>query len=124
VERPTADELAGWARLPAGADELARAGGRPADGRAADEFYVRTYAEPSLDVNGIEGDSPHLIKTVLPVKAHANVSVRLAPRQQVAEIARALERLLREAAPAGADVQVDLVSHAPPGLVDPESKPL
>src|SRR5439155_37176 len=65
VAPPTADELAGWARLPAGADELARAGGRPADGRAADEFYVRTYAEPSLDVNGIEGGSPHLIKTVV-----------------------------------------------------------
>jgi len=124
VAPPTEEELAGWARLPAGADELARAGGRPADRRAADEFYARTYAEPSLDVNGIEGGSPHLIKTVLPVEAHANVSVRLAPGQLVDGIARALERLLREAAPAGADVQVDLVSHAPPGLVDPESKPL
>src|SRR5262249_3079883 len=94
---PTVAELDGWSALPSGEGELRNAGACPADEHAAEDFYVRTFAEPSLDVNGIEGGSPHLIKTVLPVEAHANVSVRLAPGQRVAEIAPALERLLREA---------------------------
>jgi acetylornithine deacetylase/succinyl-diaminopimelate desuccinylase-like protein len=124
VAAPMPEELEAWSALPPGEGELANAGARPSDERAADEFYVRTFAEPSLDVNGIEAGSPHLIKTVLPVEAHANVSVRLAPGQRVAEIAHGFEKLLREAAPAGADVDLELVSFAEPGLVDPTSKPV
>jgi len=101
---PTPEELQGWRELPAGADELAEQGARPADARAADEFYVRTFAEPALDINGIESGSPHLQKTVLPVEAVANVSIRLAPGQEVAEIAAAFTRLLSAAAPRGADL--------------------
>ena len=63
--------------------ELAEQGARPADPRAAEEFYLRTFAEPALDVNGIEGGSPQLQKTVLPVEAEANLSIRLAPGQDV-----------------------------------------
>jgi Peptidase dimerisation domain. len=40
---------------------------------------VRTFAEPALDVNGIASGSPVLQKTVLPVEAIANLSIRLAP---------------------------------------------
>ena len=68
--------------LPAGADELADQGARPKDASAAEEFYLRTFAEPALDVNGIATGSPHLQKTVLPVEAVANVSIRLAPGQE------------------------------------------
>ena len=107
--------------LPPGADELAEQGARPADPRAAEEFYVRTFAEPALDVNGVEGGSPQLQKTVLPVHAEANMSIRLAPGPAVEDVAPEVERLLREAAPAGADVEVDLWSSAPPGLVPPDS---
>jgi acetylornithine deacetylase/succinyl-diaminopimelate desuccinylase-like protein len=124
VAPPTTEELEGWAALPPGERELANAGARSADEKAATEFYIRTFAEPSLDVNGIEGGSPHLIKTVLPVEAHANVSVRLAPGQRVAEIAPAFERLLRDSAPPGADVELALVSSAEAGLVDPDSQPV
>ncbi len=48
---------------------------------ADEEFYVRTFADTSLDVNGIASGSPDLVKTVLPVEARANVSLRLAPDQ-------------------------------------------
>ena len=51
---PTAQELEDWKQLPGGADELAEQGARPADPAAAEEFYIRTTAEPALDVNGIE----------------------------------------------------------------------
>ena len=119
---PTAEELAGWRELPAGVDELAEQGARPADPRAAEDFYVRTFAEPALDVNGFESGSPRLQKTVLPVEAVANLSIRLAPGQQVEVIAAELERLLREVAPAGASVEIERLSSAPPGLVAPDAK--
>src|SRR4029077_9383439 len=102
--------------------ELRGQGARPADPRAAEEFYLRTFAEPALDVNGIETGSPHLQKTVLPVEAVANLSIRLAPGQKVDEIAPEVERLLREAAPEGATVEVELWSSSPPGLVPPDAK--
>ena len=72
-------------------------------------------------MNGIEGGSPHLQKTVVPVAVEANVSIRIAPGQQVEEIAPAFERLLHEAAPAGAELEIERWSAAPPGLVDPRS---
>jgi len=121
---PTAQELEDWRNLPAGADELAGQGARPADLRAADEFYLRTFAEPSLDVNGVESGSPHLQKTVLPVQAVANVSIRLAPGQQADEIAPELRRLLADAAPPGADLEIELLATARPGLVAPDARPV
>ena len=121
IAEPTEEELAGWGELTPGANELAGQGARPLDDRAAEDFYVRTFAEPSLDVNGIEGGSPQLQKTVLPVEAHANLSIRLAPGQDPEQIGPEVERLLREAAPDGADLEVSRLSSSPPGLVDPES---
>jgi acetylornithine deacetylase/succinyl-diaminopimelate desuccinylase-like protein len=117
----TEEELAGWGELPSGADELRDQGARPADARAAEEFYVRTFAEPALEVNGMESGSPHLQKTVLPVAAVANVSIRLAPGQDPDVIAHELQRLLREAAPAGAELEIERWSSAPPGLVSPDA---
>ena len=117
---PSAEELASWRSLPTGDHELAGQGARPADARGAEEFYLRTFAEPSLDVNGVQSGSPMLQKTVIPVEAAANVSIRLAPGQQVEVIAAAFEELVRAAAPAGADLDVELLSTAPPGLVAPD----
>jgi acetylornithine deacetylase/succinyl-diaminopimelate desuccinylase-like protein len=119
---PTKEELADWGLLPTGADELAEQGARAKDARAAADFYLRTFAEPAIDVNGIATGSPHLQKTVLPVQAVANVSIRLAPGQKVDEIAPEVARILRDAAPAGADVEVELWSSSPPGLVPSDSK--
>jgi acetylornithine deacetylase/succinyl-diaminopimelate desuccinylase-like protein len=118
---PTESELSSWRELPAGANELADQGARPMDAGAADALYFRTTAEPALDVNGIESGSPHAQKTVLPVRADANVSIRLAPGQDPDAIATAFTRLLYDAAPAGAELAVDLLSSAPAGLVSPDS---
>jgi acetylornithine deacetylase/succinyl-diaminopimelate desuccinylase-like protein len=121
IAPPTEEELAAWAELTPGREELAAQGARPMDVNAEQEFYLRTFAEPAVDVNGIEGGSPQLQKTVLPVEAHANLSIRLAPGQDPEQIAPEVERLLREAAPEGAEVEVTRLSSARPGLVDPES---
>jgi acetylornithine deacetylase/succinyl-diaminopimelate desuccinylase-like protein len=118
---PSAEEAAGWTELDGGAQVLAEGGARPSDGAAADEFYVRTWAEPAVTVNGVAGGEAHLQKTVLPVFAEANVSIRLAPGQDPDEIAPAMERLLRGSAPEGADVEVERWSSAPAGLIPPDT---
>jgi acetylornithine deacetylase/succinyl-diaminopimelate desuccinylase-like protein len=119
IVAPTDEELAGWSALPAGTDVLAADGARAADPRAAEELWLRTTAEPAVTVNGVEGGSPRLQKTVLPVEAIANVSMRLAPGQTTAAMAPVLEQLLRDAAPDGATVDIELWSTGEPGYVDP-----
>jgi acetylornithine deacetylase/succinyl-diaminopimelate desuccinylase-like protein len=118
---PSAEELQAWEELDPGDEVLAEGGARPADGSAAGEFYARTWAEPAVTVNGFVGGEPSLQKTVLPVLAEANVSIRLAPGQDPDDIAPEFERLLREAAPEGADVEVERWSSASAGLIPPEA---
>ena len=115
---PSDEERAAWSALPPGAGELSDQGARPLDPKAAEEFYLRTWAEPSLDVNGLAGGSPHLQKTVLPVEGVANVSIRLAPGQDPDVIGPELRRMLSDAAPDGADVEIEIWAQSAPGLVD------
>ncbi len=117
VVAPSDAERAAWSSLPAGSAEIAAAGSEPADETAAAEFYLRTWVEPSVDVHGIEGGSPVLQKTVIPVSARANVSIRLVGNQHPDDIAPAFESLLRAAAPAGTELEVTLLSSSPPGLI-------
>jgi acetylornithine deacetylase/succinyl-diaminopimelate desuccinylase-like protein len=121
IAAPTDEERAAWEELVPGTQMLGDAAASHSDPRAAEEFYLRTTAEPALDVNGISGGSPVLQKTVLPVFAEANVSIRLAPGQDVEEIAAAVERLLRGAAPDGAELEVTRLSSAAAGLVPPDA---
>jgi acetylornithine deacetylase/succinyl-diaminopimelate desuccinylase-like protein len=114
---PTDEERAGWRELRPGAEILTEEGARPMDTQAAAAFYERTFASPAVDVHGISGGEPFLQKTVLPVEAEANVSIRIAAGQNVDQVARTFERLLREAAPAGADLDVELLTASPAGLV-------
>jgi acetylornithine deacetylase/succinyl-diaminopimelate desuccinylase-like protein len=116
---PTEEELAGWRELPPGGDELAGQGARPLDAHAAEEFYLRTWAEPALDVNGILGGKPGVRNTSISALAAAELSIRLAPGQDVATIGAAAERLLREALPDGAELEVRLIG-VPPGLIRPD----
>lgn len=118
---PTAEELDSWRSLPDGGDELAAQGAHALDPGAAEAFYVRTTAEPSVDVNGIEGGSPRLQKTVIPVEAQANVSMRLAPGQKPEEVVPVFQQLVRDAAPEGADVDVMLWTKSEAALVSPAS---
>jgi acetylornithine deacetylase/succinyl-diaminopimelate desuccinylase-like protein len=124
VVPPTEQERRSWEELTYGAAVLADEGARPMDGRAAEEFYLRTLAGPAVDVNGIVGGEPILQKTVLPVAAEANVSIRLAPGQGVDEITAAFERLLRDGAPQGAELEIERLSWAPAGLISPDAPPV
>ena len=118
VEPPTDEERASWGQLTLGRRRVA--GSRVpcrTTTRAADEFYLRTTAEPSVDVNGILGGKPGLPNTTIPVAAQANFTVRLAPGQDLTTIGAEVERLVREAAPDGAELKLDVGGGAPPGLV-------
>ncbi len=116
VVPPSAEELETWSKLPPGAEQLEHQGAVPIVPGAAEDFYVRTFADTSLDVNGIAGGSPDLVKTVLPVEARANVSMRLAPGQDPETILAAFERLVREALPAGAELEITPRNSARPAL--------
>jgi acetylornithine deacetylase/succinyl-diaminopimelate desuccinylase-like protein len=118
---PSDEELEAWKALDPGSQLLAEGGAVPADGRAAEEFYLRTWAQPAVDVHGIAGGEAQLQKTVLPVAAEANVSVRLAPGQDPDKIQPVFERLVRDAAPEGATVEVERWASSPAGLVAPDA---
>jgi acetylornithine deacetylase/succinyl-diaminopimelate desuccinylase-like protein len=114
-------ELTSWADLPRGGEVLGAGGVVAADDEAAREFYLRTWAEPSLDVHGIEGGSAHLMKTIVPAQAEANLSLRLVSGQTVARVAATLEALLQDAAPSGASVHLELLAGSEAAHVSPDS---
>jgi acetylornithine deacetylase/succinyl-diaminopimelate desuccinylase-like protein len=117
ITPPTEAELASWSKLPPGDEVLAQAGARPLYPGAGAEYYLRTGADTSIDVNAIHAGEP---RTVIPAVAHATVSQRLAPGQHPPDALAVLERLLREAAPPGADLE--LSTHlAPPSLFAPDT---
>jgi len=113
---PSEEELAAWAQLPAGPEQLSHYGATPIAAGAGESFYLRTFADTALDVNGIASGSPDLVKTVLPVEARANVSIRLAPGQDPAEIRTAFERLVHEGLPDGAELEITVKNSARPAL--------
>jgi acetylornithine deacetylase/succinyl-diaminopimelate desuccinylase-like protein len=116
IAAPTADELDAWSQLPPGAEAISEAGAQPLDAKAGEEFYVRTWAEPSTDVNGIIGGKPGIRNTTLSVEASAEFSIRLAPGQDAETIGDAAAALLVGAAPQGAELEI-AVKGSNPGLV-------
>jgi len=120
VVPPAAEEVESWKRLPPGADAIAAAGANPVAPEAGPEFYERTGAATAVEVNMVEVGEP---RTIVPALARAHVSVRIAPGQRAAEVAAELERLLRAAAPAGAEVSIEL-EQADPALFDPSQPAL
>ena len=52
IAPPSEEELAGWHELQPGGEAIAEQGSRPMDPAAGKDFYVRTWAEPAVDVHG------------------------------------------------------------------------
>ena len=108
--------------LPGGDVLLSEAGATPLDPNAAAQFYTRTWAEPSLDVNGIHGGKPDFVNTTLVVDAHARFTIRLAPGQDIEQVQAAAEKLMRAAVPKGAELEITRENSAPPGRMPPDAK--
>src|SRR5205814_1802753 len=89
-------------KLPSGAQILDEAGATPLDPNAEQHFYDRTWAEPSLDINGIHGGKPEFVNTTLVVEAEARFTIRLAPGQDPDTVGHAAEKPFRSAVPGGA----------------------
>jgi acetylornithine deacetylase/succinyl-diaminopimelate desuccinylase-like protein len=107
--------------LPPGLQLLDEAGATPLDPNAAADFYDRTWAEPSLDINGIRGGKPEFVNTTLIVEAEARFTIRLAPGQDPDTIAAAAEKLIRAAMPKEAEIELIRENSAPPGVFSPDS---
>jgi acetylornithine deacetylase/succinyl-diaminopimelate desuccinylase-like protein len=73
-----------------------------------------------MDVNGILGGKPGLLNTTLIVAAEANFTIRLAPGQDRDEIDKVVHRLVEEATPPGAEVELTLSSSSQPGIISPD----
>ena len=117
LEPPSEEERESWKSLQPGAEVIAEAGTRPVVPDAAGEFYERTGASTSVDVNMISVGEP---RTIVPAVASGHVTVRRAAGQSAAAVGAALERLLRAAAPEEAEVSVEM-SLADPAVFDPAS---
>ena len=120
IEPPAPAELDSWQRLKPGDEVISEVGGKPVFPGAGAEYYERNGADASLEVNEIRGGEP---RTVVPATAHATLSLRLAPRQQPAEIRDAMERLLRSVVPDGAEVSFQW-HLAEPALSEADSPPV
>jgi acetylornithine deacetylase/succinyl-diaminopimelate desuccinylase-like protein len=107
--------------LPKGWEMIDEAGATPLDAKAAEDFYDRTWAEPSLDVNGIRGGKPEFVNTTLIVEAEARFTIRLAPGQDPETIAATVEKLVRAAVPDDAQVELIRENSAAPGVFSPDS---
>ncbi|MDX6527111.1 MAG: hypothetical protein QOI43_2622 [Gaiellales bacterium] len=107
--------------LPKGWELLDDAGATPLDANAEEDFYDRTWAEPSLDVNGIRGGKPEFVNTTLIVEAEARFTIRLAPGQDPETIAASAEKLIRAAMPETAQVELIRENSAAPGVFSADS---
>lgn len=69
--------------------------------------YERTWARPTLELNGVwggyEGDG---VKTVIPAQAHAKITCRLVADQDPSTVLNKIEAHVRRHCPAGATVSV------------------
>jgi acetylornithine deacetylase/succinyl-diaminopimelate desuccinylase-like protein len=117
---PSPAELESWKRLPPGQEALALAGGRPVHPGAGAEYYERNGADAALDVNQIAGGER---RTVVPARAEATVSLRLAPGQDPERMRDTLTVLLRSVVPEGAELELS-VQLATPALFDTDQPAL
>jgi acetylornithine deacetylase/succinyl-diaminopimelate desuccinylase-like protein len=111
-------EVESLKKLPSGREILHEAGATPLDPNAEADFYERTWAEPSMDVN--DGGKPDFVNTTLVVEARARFTIRLAPGQVPETIAAAAEKLIRAAVPEGAELELELENAAAPGVFSPD----
>jgi len=115
---PTDEELDAWAQLPHAGDLFAQVEATPIHSGSADAYREQSWADAAIDVNGLAGGDAVQKRTIIPAVASAKLSMRLAPDQKAADMGPVLERLLRDAAPEGAEVATSW-DGADPASFDP-----
>lgn len=101
VEPLTAEEREAFAQLPWDDGEYARSlGVKELYGEPGYSTLERLWARPTLDCHGIWGGfTGEGVKTVLPSKAGAKISMRLAPNQSPEKIAQLVEDTVKRLTP-------------------------
>ena len=123
VEPPSAAEKQSWTTLPFDEREFLKneVGSTCLTGEPGYSVLERTWARPTLEVHGIAGGFTSAgAKTVIPAKATAKVSIRLAPRQDPEKIVAAYKNFVRENTPAGIETEVRVLSASPAVMVNPD----
>jgi acetylornithine deacetylase/succinyl-diaminopimelate desuccinylase-like protein len=124
VIAPDPKEVASWSQLPPGEEVVRHVGGRPISQAAVDEYYVRNWTQPALDMHGVMGGDALQVRTIIPAQARAKASIRLVPDQTTEEMTAILEGLVKAATPEGAEVTFKTTGTGEPAVFDPNTAAL
>lgn len=124
IVAPTPSEIETWTDLPSGDAVISSVGGRPLISASGARYYKQNGAEPSIDVNGIAGGDAVQKRTIVPARANAKLSMRLAPNQSAQRMGEVIEELMLAVVPEGADVEIELTGLSDPAMFDPKSPAL
>ena len=123
----SSEERAQMARVPyEEAEYLGEPGSVSVFGEPGFSTYERTWARPTLEINGIWGGfQGEGLKTVLPSMAHAKISCRLVADQDPSQIADLVANHIKKVAPPGVKVSFgNRGSGSFPYLIPPDHRGL
>ena len=125
VRQATPQELQDWARPAEYAErlkQLMQAGAL--EGEAEYPPLVRQWARPTLDVHGLMGGfTDEGVKTVIPSRGMAKVSMRLVPDQDPLEILDTLQAYVQELSTPGVTIQLRRLGSTRPVLIGADHAP-
>jgi acetylornithine deacetylase/succinyl-diaminopimelate desuccinylase-like protein len=125
VQKPTADELKAWERLPFNEEDYRKAevGSSVLTGEPGYSVLYRTWARPTLEVHGMPGGfvAPGA-KTVIPARASAKVSMRLVPKQDPDDILKKYTEFVKKLTPKGIAINIKVHSKGPACVVNTDNK--
>src|SRR5664279_58249 len=125
VQKPTADELKAWERLPFNEEDYRKAevGSSVLTGEPGYSVLYRTWARPTLEVHGMPGGfvAPGA-KTVIPARASAKVSMRLVPKQDPDDILKKYTEYVKKVTPKGIQISIKVHSKGPACVVNTDNK--
>jgi acetylornithine deacetylase/succinyl-diaminopimelate desuccinylase-like protein len=125
VQKPTADELKAWERLPFNEEDYRKAevGSSMLTGEPGYSVLYRTWARPTLEVHGMPGGfvAPGA-KTVIPARASAKVSMRLVPKQDPDDILKKYTEYVKKVTPKGIQINIKVHSNCPACVVNTDNK--
>jgi acetylornithine deacetylase/succinyl-diaminopimelate desuccinylase-like protein len=125
VQKPTADELKAWERLPFNEEDYRKAevGSSVLTGEPGYSVLYRNWARPTLEVHGMPGGfvAPGA-KTVIPARASAKVSMRLVPKQDPDDILKKYTEFVKKVTPKGIQINIKVHSKGPACVVNTDNK--
>lgn len=113
VVSPSARELREFSALKITKEQLKEEGNLFTISKGENWYTLneRRWARPTLDVNGIvSGYTGTGSKTIIPAKASAKISMRLAPNQDPQKIYKLFAKYVKQLVPPG--VKVEVINHA------------